>query len=895
LPHLEQAALSSAVSNAFTAIPTAPVAAHPEIASLPVSPKLSCNAIITVVGDPIYPLGKRFTLNPDGTISKTANVNVSLGTAKMHRVDTFEQLVTLLEIVGKDCHGAIINAYFLGIEVGERFLILSATELEERTGIPVTDRERQSGVHQVTYNGKSYKAVCRFKENVEPSCWQLFDRDVDQHTPAHFAEMDLAQWVQAVDKIVPGFANLTFCHVPSTSSRVLKDGKPVGAGNGHVWVKFANPADLERFRAAIMVCAAQVDMTWLKPRHSRTEPGTVVGQSLCTIIDPSVFTLGRLVFEGKPVVSEGLTVLPLTAVIHTGTTETLDTTATILPEADVVREVTRKAGAEMSVCGSGTSLRISAQDLSLDTEIETKSHGNKTVRELLALGIEGKIRCQTPFRDSSSYAAIFNVNADGKPYVYDSGTNTTHWLNEFDADDVGDADIAPAENAESKKANGKKVTAKVSVSKFQQTSVLTAIQQQFGLINMNGKLCVFDRTALETHTEQGTAQKLTLSNRSDGALLIMRALTAGCTDPDANIKKVLAQFWVSSQTVCYAGVDFRPNGLPDNYLNLWIGPTIVPAAGSWALIQAFLLVIICGGNQAHYDYLIAYIAHALQHPEDKPGVMIILLGGQGIGKGTLARILQLIWSATFLQVSNVDAVTGSFNAALERTFIVFMDEALFAGDRRASDALKSLVTEPVIYINEKHQPARQTHSYHRFFAATNADHLKNTDRDDRRDFSLRVSEARKGDHAYWTALNEEIQNGGTQAMVHDLLAMDLSGFNVRAKPHTQELLEQKLQSLEPIARWWYGRLVDGELGADDDWPDFLATDAAIAGVMDFTGGKLYRKPSAQDIVKALKKLCPSAVPDQKETGLGRKRGLELPPLEKARSDFDRYIGAAVTW
>lgn len=424
--HFEKTELSSAATEAT----------NPEIASAQASPQ-PANAIITVIADRNHPLGKQFVLNPDGTTSKNASVNVSFGVAKMHRVDTPEEFAALLEKVGNDPHAAIINASFKGIEVGERFLILSANELEERTGIPANDRERQKGVHQVTYNGKTHKAVGRFKENVEPSCWQLFDRDVDKHTPAHFAEMTLAQWVQAVDKMVPGFANVTYCHVLSTSSRVLKDGKPVGGGNGHVWVKFNHPGDLERFRTATMVCAAQADMTWLKPRQRKSEPATVVGQSLCTIIDPSVFTPGRLVFVGAPVVSTGLTVLSLTAVIHTGATDTLDTTATVLPEADVVRAVTRKAGAEMEVRSTGAGLRISANDLLLETEIETKSHGIKTVRELMALGIKGKIRCQTPFRDSSSFAAFFDVNADGKPYVYDSGTSTTHWLNEFDEDGLG--------------------------------------------------------------------------------------------------------------------------------------------------------------------------------------------------------------------------------------------------------------------------------------------------------------------------------------------------------------------------------------------------------------------------------------------------------------------------
>ncbi len=282
--------------------------------------------------------------------------------------------------------------------------------------------------------------------------------------------------------------------------------------------------------------------------------------------------------------------------------------------------------------------------------------------------------------------------------------------------------------------------------------------------------------------------------------------------------------------------------------------------------------------------MIRYIAHALQRPEEKPGVMIILLGG--------------------LQVNNVDTVTGTFNAALERSFIVFMDEALFVGDRRASDALKSLVTEPLIHINEKHQPARQTRSYHRFIAATNADHFKNTENDDRRDFTLRVSEIHKGDHDYWKVLYDEIENGGVAAMVHDLYAMDLSEFNVRVKPATKELLEQKLSSLPHIERWWHDCLDCGSfetgkfLSYDDDgreWTDFLSTDMAIDGIMDTAGGKMFKKPTANDVVKTLMKICPSIIKGQRKVGSVRRRGLVIPSLQQARAEFEQYIGGPVDW
>ncbi len=423
---------------------------------------------------------------------------------------------------------------------------------------------------------------------------------------------------------------------------------------------------------------------------------------------------------------------------------------------------------------------------------------------------------------------------------------------------------------------------------------LAAMQMQYALIMLNGKFYGFDQIRLATPDEKGKAQPLELSIRMDTNLLLERSLYANF--PQAKTKVVIDTFWVSPQTRCYTGVDFDPTGTSGNKLNLWVGPTIIAKVGRWELIRGFLLDVICSGDQGHYQYLVCYIAHALQRPGEKPGVMIILLGGQGNGKGTLARILNRIWGATFLQVSKSESITGNFNAVLERTYIVFMDEALFAGDHKASDTLKSLVTEPVIHINEKFQAARQTASYHRFFVGSNADHLKNTDRDDRRDFPLRVSEARHGDFVYWSALYSEIANGGVEAMVHDLLAMDLSGFNVRAKPNTKELLQQKLLSLKEIPRWWYDCLYSGDLSIDGDWPDFISTEEAIEDIWKMCGGRGYKKPNGNDLVDALLKLCPSVSKGQKKgDGLSRKRGYSLPPLVQARAEFDKYIGGAVNW
>jgi hypothetical protein len=424
-------------------------------------------------------------------------------------------------------------------------------------------------------------------------------------------------------------------------------------------------------------------------------------------------------------------------------------------------------------------------------------------------------------------------------------------------------------------------------------AALVVLQKHFFLIKLGGKIWVHDSSGADALGRLGTVQKLVFYNRGDASLLMMRTLKKECALVDAG--KVVKVFFTHPDTVCHEGLEFSPAKTTPGFLNLWVGPTIEPKSGAWPLIQAFLLEVICAGNQKHYAYLIAYIAHALQRPWEKPGITIILMGGQGIGKGTLGRIFRSIWQATYLHIYKTANVTGSFNADLERAFIVFLDEALFAGDRASSDALKSLITEEIIHINEKHQPSRQIRSYHRFVIATNAEHVKHTDRDDRRDFVLKVSDEHKGNSAYWQALEAEMQASGIAAMVHELLTMDLSGFNVRCKPETQQLVEQKLHSLSPTARWWFDCLDSGDLSADGGWSDFIQTSAIIAGVVELSGNRLYKKPAAIDVQREMAQLCPSASKHQLGTRLGRNRGLKLPCLDQARQEFERYIGGAVDW
>lgn len=380
-------------------------------------------SVITIIRDSRNSLGKRFRVDKTGEVKREPGVLVSEATAIMRQVDTVDDMADLLREVGNDPHAAIVPDVFDGIAVGEEFVVLSEKELKRRLGKDM--RRDVVGVHLLEVNGKQTKVVGRLKENIKPGAWRLLDRDVDEFTPPEFAAMGFDAWLQAVGRLLPGVEFTSFVRAESTSKRVLQGGKPVSTGNAHVWVKLENPDDSERTRQALVVRAIDAGLHWLKPRFSRTTGERISAGQPTTIIDPSVWTVGRLVFVGKPVVCSKLKVSdPSVEAVH-GMEATLWTEHAEMPDADRVREITKSAGCELVMSRDGDTVKFSAYDLALDTVLETVS-GSVTVEDAMRTG--KPLRCQTPFRESDSMAAKLNFSGDGRPFVHDVGTGITHWL-----------------------------------------------------------------------------------------------------------------------------------------------------------------------------------------------------------------------------------------------------------------------------------------------------------------------------------------------------------------------------------------------------------------------------------------------------------------------------------
>ena len=442
---------------------------------------------------------------------------------------------------------------------------------------------------------------------------------------------------------------------------------------------------------------------------------------------------------------------------------------------------------------------------------------------------------------------------------------------------------------------------------------LAVMQKKYALFNIGGSIGLIDGGQLNRIKESATNEVLSFYKRSDGNLLLERYAK------EHNLFIDCKKFYRDSKTHVFNEIAFSPLPKPNTTINYWRGSTVIPKAGDCELIKSFLREVICGGDQTSYMYLMSYFAHMLQKPEEKPGVMIVLLGGHGIGKGTFFELLNSIWSTSTLMVNDVDRVLGRFNACLERNYIICMDEALFSGDARAISRFKNIITEPRLMIEEKNQPARSISSYHRFFAATNEEVFGKTESDDRRFFHLRVSEKHKKDFEYFAPLNEAFKNEDILgALVMELLCLDISNFNVRAKPDTEELLNQKLLSLDGFDKYWFEVLQSGSFRANipktrsgydafqnidfycSHWwnsGEFIATNEVKELYLLYNrNAEKYGPLSSELLSKNILKLSPNIEPTRKRINKElRLRGYCLPPLHQARADFENYIGGMCDW
>jgi Family of unknown function (DUF5906) len=361
----------------------------------------------------------------------------------------------------------------------------------------------------------------------------------------------------------------------------------------------------------------------------------------------------------------------------------------------------------------------------------------------------------------------------------------------------------------------------------------------------------------------------------------------------------LGEFWLDHpMRRQYRGVTFMPGGQETEHgcLNLWQGWGVKDQPGDWSLIRQHIKEVIAGGNEVFGEYVVRWIAWSIQHPDRQAEAALVLIGLKGTGKGTLVRVLERVFGAHAFQVNSREEVVGKFNGHLQDCVLFVADEAYWGGDVKCVGRLQGMITEPKLSIERKGMDLIEVPNRLHVVMLAEPGWVIPAGRHERRYAAVEVSDCHRGDREYFKALHGQIAEGGAEGMFYDLKRMELGGWHPRDIP--EELLQsaalqkQKVLTLRPLERWYYGLLQDGELPGRK-WPGDYPAKAYTTDILSDAKEEEPRLRLNLSEVGLTDFLKDEVGCEQARTSLAN--GWEFPPLAECRARFEERYGPMTKW
>ncbi|WP_027533833.1 DUF5906 domain-containing protein [Bradyrhizobium sp. WSM3983] len=356
------------------------------------------------------------------------------------------------------------------------------------------------------------------------------------------------------------------------------------------------------------------------------------------------------------------------------------------------------------------------------------------------------------------------------------------------------------------------------------------------------------------------------------------------------------------------GIVFAPQGGPEGAYNHWQGFAVEPdPSSSCARFLDHLRENVCAGDETAYQWVIRWLAHMIQRPWEKPGTALVLRGRKGAGKDTIGDYVGGLFPSHHTKISNPEHLVGRFNAHQEKTLLLHVEEGFWAGDKKAEGQLKHVITSEQVMIESKGINAFQVASVLRIMISSNEDWVVPATFDERRFCVLNVADTRAKDTVYFAKLRDEMHNGGRAALLHHLLSLDLTGFDVRNPPMTTGLRDQKLASLRGVEQWLFEVLSSGRAPGDpmfedvelswDEAPIKVSTDDFRLNYEDWLRRRRYQGDplNAARFGTRVHQIFPSIAKIRPRSDGKRQLFYVIPCLSKCRAEFEKMLGCEVDW
>jgi len=359
--------------------------------------------------------------------------------------------------------------------------------------------------------------------------------------------------------------------------------------------------------------------------------------------------------------------------------------------------------------------------------------------------------------------------------------------------------------------------------------------------------------------------------------------------PDGKIRSK-ADIWLKSPLRReYKGIIFDPKQNIEGCYNLWKGFAKEPKQGDCLLYWNHVRDNICDNNEASYQYVRKWLSSIFQKP-DEVHTAIVLCGSQGTGKNSFVEPLGVLFGQHYVLLSSIAELVSHFNYHLKSAVLIHGNECLWGGDRRDIGQLKAMITESTCLIEGKGKDRVMLRNFKHVILSSNEDWPVHLDADDRRFLVLRLSNAHKEDHDYFKAIAKQLNEGGYEALLYDLLNEDLTDFNPRIFPKSAAAFDIKFRSADSTHKYVYEVLLNGcfDIGKPDPgmvWQQRIPTHCAYEDYGNWSQMSGEKKVNNTIFGKNMVKLIPSIKKTRTASQDKRIWEYDLPSLKQAREEF----------
>lgn len=345
---------------------------------------------------------------------------------------------------------------------------------------------------------------------------------------------------------------------------------------------------------------------------------------------------------------------------------------------------------------------------------------------------------------------------------------------------------------------------------------------------------------------------------------------------------------------------------PHPLFNIWPGWGVEAAEDDVSLFLQLVDHIFTGAEPEAKEWFLKWCAYPLQHPGTKLFSSAVIHGiRHGTGKSLIGYTLGRIYGKNFTEISQMD-LHNSFNEWAEGKQFVMGDDVTGSNKRADADFLKKLITQRELRVNGKYVPTYVVPDcINYFFTANHPDSFFLED-DDRRFF---IHEVRVGpmSEEFYVEYDLWLDTGGSAAVFHYLLNLDLGDFNPAAPAFKTMAKERMIANVQSDLAGWVRQLIAtpdhvlrvGEVVVDKDLltskellafydpsgktgttANGLGRELARAGVHQVCGGKPVRLTdgsqgryyAVRNVDYWLKEAQPQAVAKHLETWVKKQSG-----------------------